>query len=117
MSRVKRSVSAKKKRRKIFKRVKGFGSTRRASLKKAKESILKAETNAYKDRRTKKRTMRGLWQTRINAACRQHGLSYSKFIHLLKEKNILLDRKILSLLASDFPKAFSAVVKVAKKAK
>jgi len=114
MTRVKRAVGAQKKKRKVAKRVKGFGATRRSSYKKAKEAILKAEGYAYRDRKDKKSTMRQLWQTRISAAVKQYGLSYSKFIHLLKEKNILLDRKILAKLASTFPVAFKAVVKKAQ---
>ncbi len=115
MTRVKRAVSAHKKKKKVAKRVKGFGATRRGSYKKAKEAILKAEGYAYKDRKAKKRTMRTIWQTRISAAVKQYGLSYSKFIHLLKEKNILLDRKILAKLANEFPVAFRKVVESVKK--
>lgn len=105
---------AHKKKRTIRKRVKGFLSTRRGSIKRAKEAILKAESNAYKDRKTKKRTMRALWQMRINAACRRHGLSYSKFIALLKINNIGLDRKILAEIAAEFPIAFQNIVNKVK---
>ena len=114
MTRIKRGVLAHKKKRTIRKRVKGFLSTRRGSIKRAKEAILKAETNAYKDRKTKKRTMRALWQMRINAACRKHGLSYSKFIALLKVNNIGLDRKILAELAAETPLAFKNIVNKVK---
>lgn len=106
---------AHKKKRAIRKRVKGFTSTRRGSIKRAKEAILKAESQSYAHRKTKKRTMRALWQMRINAACRQHGLSYSKFMHLLKIKNIGLDRKILAQLAVEVPLAFRNIVRTVKK--
>jgi len=115
MTRIKRGVLAHKKKRTIRKRVKGFLSTRRGSIKRAKEAIIKAETNAYKDRKTKKRTMRALWQMRINAACRNHGLSYSKFIALLKAGQVGLDRKILAQLAAEFPQAFANIVNKVKK--
>lgn len=114
MTRIKRGVLAHKKKRTIRKRVKGFLSTRSGSIKRAKEAIIKAETNAYKDRKKKKSTMRALWQTRINAACRQYGLSYSKFINLLKKANIGLDRKILAQLAAESPKAFANILKQVK---
>jgi len=114
MTRIKRGVMAHKKKRTIRKRVKGFLSTRRSSIKRAKEAIIKADTNAYKDRKKKKSTMRALWQTRINAACRKHGLSYSKFINLLKKANIVLDRKILAQIAAEYPKAFANIVKQVK---
>jgi len=115
MTRIKRGVLAHKKKRTIRKRVKGFLSTRRGSIKRAKEAIIKAETNAYKDRKKKKSTMRALWQTRINAACRKYGLSYSKFIHLAKVKNISLDRKILAQLAAEKPQAFKSIISQLKK--
>ncbi len=115
MTRIKRAVGAKKKRAKLKKRVKGFLSTRRGSIKRAKEAVMKAETYAYRDRKAKKRTMRQLWQVRINAAVRQFDLSYSKFINLLKQKNILLDRKILANLAAEKPEAFSKIVETLKK--
>ena len=114
MTRIKRGVLAHKKKRTIRKRVKGFISSRRASIKRAKEAIIKAETNAYKDRKKKKSVMRAIWQTRINAACRQHGLSYSKFIALLKKENIGLDRKILAQIAAESPVAFANIVKKVK---
>ena len=94
----------------MAKRVKGFISILRSSYKKAKEAILKAEEYAFRDRKDKKATMRHLWQTRIGAAVKNYGLSYSKFIHLLKEKSIVLDRKMLAKLASDFPASFKALV-------
>lgn len=115
MTRIKRAVGAKKKRAKLKKRVKGFLSTRRGSIKRAKEAIMKAETYSYRDRKAKKRTMRQLWQVRINAAVRQFDLSYSKFINLLKQKNVLLDRKILANLAAEKPEAFKKIIELLKK--
>lgn len=115
MTRIKRGVLAHKKKRTIRKRVKGFISTRRASIKRAKEAIIKADSQAYAHRKTKKRTMRTLWQTRINAACRKHGLSYSQFIALLKVKNISLDRKVLAQIAAELPLAFKRIVSEVKK--
>jgi large subunit ribosomal protein L20 len=115
MTRIKRAVGAKKKRAKLKKRVKGFLSTRRGSIKRAKEAVMKAETYAYRDRKAKKRTMRQLWQVRINAAVRQFDLSYSKFINLLKQKNVLLDRKVLANLAAEKPEAFKQIIELIKK--
>jgi large subunit ribosomal protein L20 len=114
MTRIKRGVLAHKKKRTIRKSVKGFLSTRRGSIKRAKEAILKAGTSAYRDRKKKKHTMRALWQMRINAAARLHGLSYSKFIALLKVNKIGLDRKILAQLATDYPVAFGNIVEKVK---
>ncbi len=115
MTRIKRAVGAKKKRSKLKKRVKGFLSTRRGSIKRAKEAVMKAETYSYRDRKTKKRTMRQLWQVRINAAVRQFELNYSKFTHLLKEKKILLDRKVLAQMAAEKPEAFKRIIEAVKK--
>jgi len=115
MTRIKRSVHASKRKRKLRKRVKGFLSTRRGSIKRAKEAVLKADSSAYHDRKAKKHTMRALWQMRINAASRKHGLSYSKFTALLKANKVGLDRKILAQLASEYPKAFGNIVTQVKK--
>jgi large subunit ribosomal protein L20 len=115
MARIKRSVHAKKKHRKIRKLVKGYSNSRRGSIKRAKEALLKAGVNAYRDRKAKKRVMRALWQTRINAAARQHGLSYSQFMALLKKNKVGLDRKILALLAAEHPRVFASIVKEVKK--
>ncbi|MBM3256528.1 MAG: 50S ribosomal protein L20 [Candidatus Moranbacteria bacterium] len=112
--RIKRGVFAKKKKRALRKSVKGYLSTRRGSIKRAKEAFLKAGANAYRDRRKKKSVMRALWQIRINAAARQHGLSYSKFMHLIKKANVKLDRKILAQLAAEYPAAFKNIVNKVK---
>lgn len=109
--RVKRGTSHIKKRRRLLKRTKGFRGGRKNLIKLAKTAATKAGAHAYRDRRLKKRTNRGLWQIKINAAVREHGLSYSKFIDLLKKNKIELDRKVLADLAENEPKIFEAVVK------
>ena len=114
MSRVKRGLSHLKRRRRIMKRVKGYEAGRKNLLKLAKTAILKAGAHAYRDRRVKKRTMRGLWNIRFNAAIREHGMSYSQFIHALKNKNILLNRKMLSTLGDKYPEVFKAIVQSVK---
>ena len=97
--RVKRSVHARKKRRKTLELTKGYRGEAHSSYKRAKEALLKAETYAYRDRRNRKRDFRRLWITRINAAARQHGLSYSQFMHGLQLAGVELDRKILADIA------------------
>lgn len=110
MPRVKRGVSHNKKRRSLMKRVKGFGGGRKNLLKQAKTADTKAGAHAYRDRRVKKRNMRSLWQIRINAGLRQLGTSYSKFMGKLKEKDIELNRKVISELAKDYPAVFEKLV-------
>ncbi len=99
MSRVKRSVHARKKRRSTLERAKGFRGQRHSSYKQAKETLLKADTYAYRDRRNRKRDFRRLWITRINAAARQEGMTYGTFMHGLKLAGVELDRKVLSDIA------------------
>ncbi|MCX6798115.1 MAG: 50S ribosomal protein L20 [Candidatus Falkowbacteria bacterium] len=99
MPRVKRGTTHVKKRRKLLKQVKGFKWGRKKLIKLAKTARTKAGVHAYVDRRKKKRDMRGLWQIKINAFVREHDLSYSKFIKLLKDNKIEVDRKILADLA------------------
>ena len=111
MSRVKRGLSHLKRRRRLMKRVKGFEAGRKNLIKLAKTAVLKAGAHAYRDRRVKKRTMRGLWQIRINAATREYGLSYSAFIFALKKKAIKLDRKVLSQIAVKHPQIFAIIMK------
>jgi large subunit ribosomal protein L20 len=106
MSRVKRSVHARKKRRATLERAKGFRGQSHSSYKLAKEALLKAVSYAYRDRRNKKRDFRRLWITRINAAARQEGLSYSQFMHGLKLAGIELDRKVLADIAVRDPQTF-----------
>ena len=99
MTRVKRSVSARKKRRATLKLTKGFRGEAHSNYKRAKEALLKADAYAYRDRRNRKRDFRRLWITRINAAARREGLSYSQFMHGLRAAGIELDRKVLADIA------------------
>ena len=114
MPRVKRGIMVKKKHKKIKKQIKGYLKSRRASIKKAKEAIYKAGQHAYRDRKRKKRLMRGLWIIRINAALKPYGLSYSNFISLLKKNKIEINRKILAQLANEEPKAFEKIIEKVK---
>ena len=114
MVRVKRGVTAHKRRKKVLKDTKGFRWGRKSKYKAAKEALLHARSYAYRDRRTKKREFRKLWQTKINAACRKQDLSYNRFIHGLKEKKIELDRKILSELVEKNSKIFEKIVEKVK---
>ena len=116
MARVKRGVHAKKKHRAIMKRAKGFRGARSRRFKVAKEAVYHAERYAYRDRRSRKGDFRRLWIQRINAAARQDGLSYSRFMHGLKLAGIDVDRKNLADLAVHEPAAFSALVDAAKSA-
>jgi len=110
MPRVKRGKTARKRRKRLLKHAKGFRWGRKSKYRAAKEALLHAWTYAYRDRKTKKREFRRLWQTQISAACKNLGLSYSKFIHVLKEKGIKLDRKILAELAKNYPDIFEEIV-------
>lgn len=109
--RVKRGVAARAKHKKILKAAKGMQHNRTRSFRLAKQAVTRALQYAYRDRRNKKRDLRGLWITRINAAARLQGTTYSKLMAGLKKANIELDRKILSELAAKEPKAFEAVAK------
>jgi large subunit ribosomal protein L20 len=113
--RVKRGVTASAKHKKMIKRAKGMQHNRTRSYRLAKQAVIRALQYAYRDRRNKKRDLRGLWITRINAAAREHGTTYGKFIASLKAANIELDRKVLAELAVNEPKAFAAVVKSSAK--
>lgn len=115
--RVKRGVASHHKHQKIRKATKGFTKSNRSSIKRGKQAVTKALQFAYRDRRNRKRTFRELWNARINAAARLNGTTYSKLIAALKGANISLDRKILSELAVNEPKAFEAVVSTATKQK
>jgi len=110
MARVKRGKIKIKKRRKILKLVKGFRRPYSTKKKFAKEAILHAYKYAYIGRKQKKRNFRKLWQTRINAALKEKGLKYSHFLHLMKEKNINLNRKVLAELAQNYPVIFEKIV-------
>ncbi|MDP3970798.1 MAG: 50S ribosomal protein L20 [bacterium] len=111
MSRVKRGTTHVKKRRKLLKQAKGFKSGRKNKIKLATTAVTKAGANAYRGRKEKKRTARSLWNVKINAGVRPHGLSYSAFIHQLNEKDIQLNRKVLSELAEKHPEVFEKLVK------
>ncbi|HEX7632970.1 MAG TPA: 50S ribosomal protein L20 [Candidatus Saccharimonadales bacterium] len=113
--RVKRGVTSRAKHNKIRKATKGFSHPNRVSVKRGRQAVTKSLQFATRDRRNKKRTFRQLWNARINAAARLNGTTYSKLIAGLKAANITLDRKVLSELAVNEPKAFTAVVKAASK--
>ncbi len=110
MPRVKRGKTANKRRRNLLKEAKGFRWGRSTKYKEAKQALFKAWSYAYRDRRTKKREMRRLWNVKINAACRKNGTTYSKLIEAMKKKEIALDRKVLSQIAVSHPDIFSKVV-------
>ena len=116
MARVKRSVSARKKRRKVLKAARGYYGARTRHYTKAKEQVQHSMQYQYRDRRNKKRDIRRLWITRINAAARLNGMSYSVFMNGLKKAGVELDRKVLADMAVSDPEAFAAVAEVAKAA-
>jgi large subunit ribosomal protein L20 len=116
MARVKRSVHAKKKRREILEKAKGYTGTRRKRYRAAKEQVMHSGMYAYRDRRDRKAQFRRLWIARINAACRPLDISYSRFMNGLKVSGIEVDRKILADLAVHDPKAFESLVEKAKAA-
>ena len=110
MSRVKRGVAASKRRKNLLSLAKGYKWRRKSHYRAAKEAVLKAGKYAYRDRRAKKRVMRRLWITRLNNAVRLLGMTYRELIHQQKQKEVLLDRKILSELAVKEPKIFEKVI-------
>ena len=112
--RVKRGVTTRAKHNKIRKGTKGMQRARRSSVKLGKQAIIRSLQYSYRDRRNRKRDMRRLWNTRINAAARENGTKYSSLIAGLKKADIKLDRKMLAELAVNEPKAFTEVVKTAK---
>ena len=114
MARVKRGNVARKRRKKILKLAKGFRGSHSKLFRTANQQVMKALRYAYRDRRNRKRDFRRLWITRINAAARMHGLSYSKLIGQLKKSDIELNRKMLAQMAVLDPDAFSKVVEVAQ---
>jgi large subunit ribosomal protein L20 len=116
MSRVKRSVHARKKRRATLARAKGYRGQASKSYKRAKEAVLKADQYAYRDRRNRKRDFRRLWITRINAAARREGLSYSQFMHGLREAGVELDRTALADTAVRDPETFRRFAERAREA-
>lgn len=114
--RVKTGVVRRRRHKKILKLARGFYSGRRKHFRKAKEQLERSMYYAFRDRKQKKRNFRSLWIIRINAACRMHEMSYSKFMHGLKLANIELDRKVLADMAMNDMGAFSRVVEAVKKA-
>lgn len=116
MSRVKRGVAAAKGRKRILKLAKGYYGARSKLVRTAKEAVDKAGVYAYIGRKQRKREFRRLWIARINAACRQQGLSYSRFITGLKSAGVEMDRKVIAELALSDPTAFTELVKKAKEA-
>jgi len=109
--RVKRGVTSKKRHKKLLSLAKGFRGGRSKLVKQAKQAVVHAGADAYRGRKQKKLQMRSLWIVRINAALEPHEISYSKFIKKLKDKNIDLNRKVLSEIAIEDPKAFDQIVK------
>ncbi len=114
MPRVKRGTHRVKRRKNILAHTKGMMWGRKSRTRLAKVAMIKAGAYRYRDRRTKKRVMRSLWLVKINAAVRDNGMSYSKFIGALKTKGVIVDRKILADLAEHEPAAFAKVVAMAK---
>ena len=116
MPRVKRGVTARKKRRTVLTKAKGYYGAKSRSYRAAKEQVQHSQQYAYRDRRNKKREIRRLWITRINAGARLSGMSYSQFMHGLKLAGVDLDRKILSDMAVNDPASFAKLAEVAKAA-
>ena len=116
MARVKRGVTAHAKHKKVLKKAKGYYGRRKNTIRAAKAAVDKAGQYAYRDRRVKKRNFRALWIQRINAAVREHGLTYGRFIDGLSKAEVAVDRKVLSDLAITQPEAFGVLVEKAKAA-
>lgn len=114
MARVKRSVGARKKRRKVLDQASGYWGTKHSSYKRAKEQVQRSLRYAYRDRRVRKRDFRRLWIARINAAARENGLTYGQFIHGLKKADVVIDRKILADLAIRDSATFGRIAEIAK---
>lgn len=112
--RVKTGVVRRRRHKKVLKLARGFYSGRRKHFRKAKEQLERSMCYAYRDRRNKKRDFRRLWITRINAACRTHNISYSKFIHALQILDIRLDRKVLSNMVVENPDSFTKIIDAVK---
>lgn len=114
MAKVKHSVATKKRKKRLLKKAKGFWGDRSKQYQQARRALMHALVYAYRDRRVKKRDFRRLWITRINAACRSLGITYSEFIHGLKKAKVSLDRKVLADLAVKDIQAFEKLVEIAK---
>ena len=111
MPRANSSIPRHKRHRKLIKTAKGYYGSRSTNFRTAKDAVIKAFSYAYRDRRVRKRQFRRLWITRINAAVRMHGMTYSRFIAALTSKNVTLNRKVLADLAVNEPQSFEAIVK------
>ncbi|RZV44574.1 MAG: 50S ribosomal protein L20 [Acidimicrobiales bacterium] len=116
MARVKRAVNGRKSRKATLKKAKGYYGNKSRSYRAANEQVMHSGSYAFRDRRARKGEMRRLWVQRINAACRQNGTTYSRFIHGLKEAGIEVDRKVLADLAYNEPDAFASLVEAANAA-
>ena len=116
MARVKRSVVARARHKKVLKQAKGYRGARSRVYRVAKQAVIKAGQYAYRDRRQRKRDFRGLWIVRINAAAREFGLTYSQFMNGLRKAAIEIDRKMLAELAVNQKEAFAAIVEQSKAA-
>lgn len=114
MARVSRGVVARKRHKKVMKQAKGYYGARSRTFRSAKQAVIKASQYAYRDRRQRKRQFRALWIVRINAAVRQCGLTYGRFMQALKKTGSVIDRKMLSELAINDKAAFAALVEKAK---
>ena len=114
MPRVKRGVATRRRKNRILRQAKGYYGGRSRLIKTAREAVEKGWKYAYRDRKQRKRQFRVLWIARINAAAREHGLSYSRFMHGLREAGVEVDRKVLAELAVSDPKAFGALAEMAK---
>jgi large subunit ribosomal protein L20 len=116
MPRVKKAVKSRERRKKVLKMAKGYRGSRSTLFRQATETVDRALKFAYRDRRVRKRNFRSLWIMRINAAVREHGLSYSRFMDALKKADIAMDRKVLAHLAVSDPDAFARLVQTVKEA-
>ena len=114
MARVKRGVEARRKHKKVLKLAKGYRGARSRTFKVAKQAVTRAGQYAYRDRKVKKRTFRSLWIVRINAAVREHGMSYSVFMNSLKRANMSLDRRVLANIAAEDSESFADLVEISK---
>ena len=114
MSKTKHSVATRRRKKRLLKSAKGFWGDRSKQYQQASRALMHALVYAYRDRKAKKRGLRGLWIVRINAACRDAGITYSKFMNGLKKAKVVLDRKILADLAVREPHAFKKLVEIAK---
>ncbi|MEA3304447.1 MAG: 50S ribosomal protein L20 [Patescibacteria group bacterium] len=116
MVRVKRGVVTNRRHKKVLKLAKGFRHGRKSNFRQAKQAVMKAGQNSYRDRRRKKRDFRRLWIVRISAACRMSGMSYSRFVDGLTKADVIVNRKMISEIAVENPTAFKALVEKAQTA-